>query len=187
MSETIAVPDGRRQRGDASRRAIVEAAARRIAEAGVGTLTHRAVADAAGVPPARVAYHFPRVEDLMVAAATHYLHAFDERLRAMAEGALAGERSIVDACTDLLHELVTTGAREFLSMVEVRLALARHERTIEDTGIVAVIASFGVDERHAMSIAASMFGFAVLAAAEPVPVDRGLVRDHVQTVLGAPS
>ena len=180
-------PDGRRQRGDASRRAIVGAAARLIADTGVGTLTHRSVAEAAGVPAARVSYHFPKVEDLMVAAATEYLRSFDDRLRTMAASALAGERSIVDVCTDVLHELVTTGAREFLGMVEVRLALARRGRTIEDTGIIGVIAAFGVDERRAMSIAAAMFGFAVLAAAEPAPVERSQVRDHVAAVLGAPA
>jgi AcrR family transcriptional regulator len=184
---TEAPPDGRRRRGDASRRAIVDAAARLIAEAGVGALTHRSVAGATGVPTARVSYHFPRVEDLMVAAATAYLRAFDDRLRAMAQRALAGERSIVDGCTDVLHELVTDGAREFLGMVEVRLALARRHRTIEDTGIVGVIAAFGVDQQRALSIAAAMFGFAVLAAAEPVAVDRTHVRAHVEAVLGVAS
>jgi hypothetical protein len=84
----------------------------------------------------------------------------------------------------VLHPLVTDGAREFLGMVEVRLALARRGRTIEDTGIVPMIESFGADRARATSIAAAMFGFAVLAAAEPAVVDRAQVRDHVRRVLG---
>jgi AcrR family transcriptional regulator len=187
MGGARAEADGRRQRGDASRRAIVAAAARLIAEAGVAALTHRSVAEAAGVPAARVSYHFPRVDDLMAAAARQYLRDFDDRLRASAAGAVTGERSIVDACTDVLHELVTTGAQEFLGMVEVRLALARRGRTIEGRGIIGVIESFGADQCRALSIAAAMFGFAVLAAAEPTPLTRTQVRDHVAAVLGGPA
>lgn len=176
--------DGRRRRGDASRRAILDAASRLIADTGVGALTHRAVAGAAGVPLARVTYHFPKVDDLLEAAAHQCLRDFDDRLRASAAAAVVGERSIVEVCTDVLHQLVTDGARAFLGMVEVRLALARRGRTVADTGIVAVIESFGADRRRASSIAAAMFGFAVLAGAEPQPPERSQVRDHVRTVLG---
>jgi AcrR family transcriptional regulator len=186
MTTTLtAEPDGRRRRGDASRRAILDAATQLISDVGVAALTHRSVAEAAGVPLARVSYHFPTIDDLLVSAATEYLRAFDDHLRTMAEGARAGERSLVDACTDVLHELVTDGAREFLGMVEVRLALARRGRTVDDTGIVSVIRSFGADQQRALSVLAAMFGFAVLAATEPAPIERGQVRAHVRTVLGS--
>src|SRR5262245_51301696 len=116
--DTATAPtDGRRLRGDASRRAILEAAMEVIVDDGVGALTHRAVAEAAGVPLARVSYHFPRIEDLMVASALQYLAAFDDRLRALADGARSGRRSMVDACTDFLVDLVTDRSREFLGMV----------------------------------------------------------------------
>ena len=176
--------DGRRRRGVASRRAILDAASGLIAEVGVGALTHRAVAEAAGLPLARVTYHFPKVDDLMLAAARRYLQDFDDHLRATTQAALTGDRSVVDVVTDVLHGLVTDGAREFLGMVEVRLALARRGRTVEDTGIVPIIEAFGADRPRALSIAAAMFGFAVLAAAEPGTIERTQVRDHVRTVLG---
>lgn len=182
-ASVAAEPDGRRRRGDASRREILDAATVRIVESGVGALTHRVVAEAAGVPLARVSYHFPRMDDLLVAAATQYLEAFGSRLGELAEQARAGERSLVDACTDVLHDLVTTDAAGFLAMVEVRLALARRNQSVADVGIVSVIQSFGADEPRAMSIATAMFGFAVLAAAEPSPVERRVVRTYVQTVL----
>jgi AcrR family transcriptional regulator len=175
--------DGRIQRGDTSRRAILDAAVRVIVDDGVDALTHRCVAEAAGVPLARVSYHYPKVEDLMVAAATQYLEEFDERLRARAESARAGRRSMVEACTDFLFELVTVRASEFLAMVEVRLALHRRGRTVDDVGVVGVIESFGADERRALSIVAAMFGFAVLAATAPQPVTRSQVRTHVRSIL----
>ncbi len=176
--------DGRRQRGDASRRAILDAASQVIIDLGVDALTHRSVAEAAGVPLARVSYHFPKVEDLMVAAATQYLGAFDDRLRALAEGAATSRRSMVDACTDFLLDLVTVQSREFLGMVEVRLALHRRGRTVDDVGAVGIVRSFGADDRRARSIVAAMFGFAVLAASAPEPVTRSQVRDHVRSILG---
>jgi len=185
MSVTTAeTTDGRRQRGDASRRALLAAASQVIVDAGVDALTHRAVAEAADVPLARVSYHYPKVEDLLVAAATEYLAAFDDRLRTMAEGTRAGRRSIVDVCTDFLLELVTVRSREFLGMVEVRLALHRLGRTVGDLGAVEIIESFGADERRARSIVAAVFGYAVLAATAPETVTRPQVRTYVRSILG---
>lgn len=176
-------PDGRRRRGETSRREILDAATSQIVRAGVGSLTHRAVAEAAGVPLARVSYHFPKVDDLLVAAASQYLEAFDSQLRQSADRSRSGTASIVETCTDLLHDLVTTGAPEFLAMVEVRLALARRNQPVPDTEIVTVIRSFGADEVRAKAVVAAMFGFAVLAAAEPSPVERSVVRAYTQKVL----
>lgn len=184
LTETApTVVDGRRQRGDASRRAILDAATRVIVDDGVGAITHRAVAEVAGVPLARVSYHFPKVDDLLVAATTQYLEAFDERLLASAVAAGAGGRSMVDACTEFLLDLVTTRADEFLSMVEVRLALHRRGGPLDQVGVVGVIASFGVDEARAQSIVAALFGFAVLAATAPEPVARDQVGAYVGTIL----
>jgi AcrR family transcriptional regulator len=185
QNDERSAPDGRRQRGDASRRTILDAASQVIVDEGVAALTHRAVARAAGVPLARVSYHFPKVEDLMVAATTQYLHEFDARLAASAETARAGRRSMVEACTDFLHELVTERSGEFLGMVEVRLALHRRGRSVDGIGVVGVIRSFGADEARALSIVAAMFGFAVLAASAPDAVPRAQVRAYVQSILGS--
>ena len=175
--------DGRRQRGDASRRAILDAASLVIVEHGVGAITHRAVAEAAGVPLARVSYHFPTVADLLAAATTQYLQAFDERLLASAATAVSGRRSMVDACTDFLFDLVTTGSAEFLSMVEIRLALHRRGGPVDQVGVVGVVSSFGVDDQRAQTIVAAIFGFAVLAATAPESVTRPQVRAYVASIL----
>lgn len=179
--------DGRRQRGDASRRAILAAAAQVIVTDGVDALTHRSAAEAAGVPLARVSYHYPKIDDLIVAATTQFLEAFDDRLLELAEGARDGRRSMVEACTDFLHELVTDRSREFLATLEVRLALHRRGRVVDDERVVGIIESFGADEATAVSIISSMFGFAVLAASSPTPVTRAQVRTHVRSILGGTS
>jgi hypothetical protein len=91
---------------------------------------------------------------------------------------------MVEACTDFLLELVTVQSREFLGMVEVRLALHRRGRTVDDIGAVDIIRSFGADEALVRSIVAAMFGFAVLAATSPEPVKRAQVRAYVLSILG---
>ena len=175
--------DGRRRRGDASRRAILAAATAVIAAEGPSALTHRAVATEAGVPPGRVAYHFPTVDELLHAAATQYLDEFDRRLRRTAERAATSRRSLIEVCTDLLWDLITDGSAAFLAMVEVRLALHRRGTAIDGERVVGVVEAFGADGEQAASVVASLFGFAVLAATEPSPPSRTQVRRHVAAVL----
>lgn len=182
MLDDAVLPDGRRRRGAASRQAILDAAAALITRNGVSGLTHRAVAEQAGVPLARVSYHFPTVDDLMVAATARYLEQFDERLAAMATAAVRQGRPMVEACTDFLAELIGDGAQEFLAVVEVRLALHRRGRVVDDDRVLEVVRGFGATEAQVGSIVASLFGFAVLAATTDAPVPRELVRTHVQAV-----
>ena len=176
--------DGRHRRGAASRRLIMDAACGLVTTTGVESLTHRRVAAAAGMPPARVSYHFPTVDDLLLGAAQEYLERFEADLRERASRAARGEESVVQMCTALLHELVTDGAPAFLAMVGVRVSLARRGICVQDPGIVPLVQSFGVSESRARSIGASMFGFAVLAAADPSPTSRAEVESHVRTVIG---
>ena len=184
---TVDAADGRRRRGEASRRALLDAATSVIAADGMAALTYRAVAEAAQVPLARVAYHFPTVDDLALAAAERYLAAFDERLRTAVDAAVTGRRSVVEACTDVLVELTGAGGDEFLAMVEVRIALHRRGRTVDGSGVVGAVASFGADDEQAAGVVASLFGFAVLAATEPTPPPRAAVRRYVAGVLGVAS
>jgi AcrR family transcriptional regulator len=176
-------PDGRRQRGVASRHAILGAAAAVIVNEGVGGLTHRAVAEAAGVPLARVSYHYPKTDDLLVAATARYLEEFYGRLQNMATSAMSGGTSIVDACTDFLEELISKRTDEFLAMVEIRLALHRSGRAVDSPEIVDVITSFGPDQSQAASILAALFGFAVLASTSPASLEREQVKAYVEQIL----
>ena len=175
--------DGRRVRGAESRRTILAAASAVIVEDGVGGLSHRAVAERAGVPLARVSYHFPTVDDLMIAATARYLDDFDQRLASMAASAVASGRPLTEACTDFLEELIGPGAREFVAMVEVRLALHRRGLVVDDTdSIVKVLRGFGASEQQIAPVVASLFGFALLAATTDAPVPREAVQNHVRVV-----
>ncbi len=178
-----AAADGRRQRGERSREAILAAASAVIVETGVAGLTYREVADRAGVSLARVSYHFPSVDELLVAATTQYLDEFDARLADLAAVTLAQGGDVVDACTEFLRDLVGPGAPDFLAMVEIRLALHRRGATRDSDHVLGVLTSYGLTDEVAVSVLSSLFGFAVLAATASTPLDRETLRSHVAAVL----
>ena len=185
MLHDRAVPaDGRLLRGHASREAILDGATRVIRADGLDALTHRAVAAATGVPLARVSYHFPTVQDLHAASSARFLAAFDDRLDELAQSSRVGERSVVDACTDFLFELLTDGRHDFVAALQVRIALHRQGLAVDDGRILSIIRSFGADEATAEAVFAAMFGFATLTATGTEPIDRRRVRDYVRIVLG---
>jgi AcrR family transcriptional regulator len=175
--------DGRLERGRASREAILDAAARVIRSEGIDALTHRSVAAAAGMPLARVSYHFSTVQDLTVAGAGRFLERFDERLTELAESGRAGERTIVDACAQFMVELLTVGRDEFVAALQVRLALHRRGLVVGDDRMLVLIRSFGADDAVAAAIFSALFGFATLVATGPDPVDPAQVHEYVRLVL----
>ena len=72
--------DGRRARGAARRRQLVEATLDVIEQGGIAALSHRAVAEQAGVSLASVSYHFAGLDDLI---STALAHATDELVAAL--------------------------------------------------------------------------------------------------------
>jgi TetR/AcrR family transcriptional regulator, regulator of biofilm formation and stress response len=61
-------PDGRRRRGQRRREALIEATLDVVARGGAGSVTHAAVAEAAGVGRSAVSHHFASIGDLLAAA-----------------------------------------------------------------------------------------------------------------------
>lgn len=74
---------GTQERGDTRRTAILEAAVQVIARSGVGALTHRAVAAAAGVPLASTTYYFSSKSDLLISA---FEFLAEQEIRALDQG-----------------------------------------------------------------------------------------------------
>ncbi|MCH0539852.1 TetR family transcriptional regulator [Streptomyces sp. MUM 203J] len=73
--------DGRLRKGEARRRALLEAALRVVARDGVAGVTHRSVAKEAGLPASSAAYYFGSVDDLLVAALVWAADAYSALLR----------------------------------------------------------------------------------------------------------
>jgi TetR/AcrR family transcriptional regulator, regulator of biofilm formation and stress response len=75
-------PNGVRPRGIARREALLDAVLRIVAEAGVDAVTHRRVAEVAGLPLASTTYWFESKEHLLTAALERAADRDIERLRA---------------------------------------------------------------------------------------------------------
>ena len=189
MESTVqASTDGRRARGAASRQAIVEAAGRVVVASGLAAVTHRAVAEEAGVPLARTTYHFPTVEALLRAVQRHLTEQFDVRLMAFITAARGRHASIVDACCDFLEELLGARRGEFLASVELGVAAARRPellsvRSLSADGVIPIIRTFGADEDRARATFAAVYGFAVIVATQPNPITAAEIRRFVTATI----
>jgi DNA-binding transcriptional regulator YbjK len=77
------LPSGARPRGAARREALLDAVLRIVAEVGVDAVTHRRVAEVAGLPLASTTYWFESKEHLLTAALERAADRDIERLRAL--------------------------------------------------------------------------------------------------------
>jgi DNA-binding transcriptional regulator YbjK len=78
-----------RPRGTARREALLDATLTLIGEFGADAVTHRRVAERAGLPLASTTYWFDSKEQLLTEALAHAADQDTERLRRAAEGALS--------------------------------------------------------------------------------------------------
>jgi DNA-binding transcriptional regulator YbjK len=94
-----------RPRGAARRLALIEAALQIVAEVGADSVTHRRVAEAAGLPLASTTYWFDSKEDLLTAALQHAAEQDIARLEAFALS-LEGSTDPVDRAVAAIVEPV---------------------------------------------------------------------------------
>ncbi|HEY0189200.1 MAG TPA: TetR family transcriptional regulator [Cellulomonas sp.] len=94
-------PAVRAGRGEVRRRQILQAAVRVIGTGGLAAVTHRAVADAAGVPLGSTTYYFTDREDLVRQTMAHAVEIEAARMSAVVAGAAEGEPT-VDGSVELL-------------------------------------------------------------------------------------
>lgn len=116
-----AAADGRLARGERRRASIIASTLRDIEERGVAGVTHRTVAERAGVRPSLVAYHFATLDDLLVAALESAAAQYREQYEALvADGTAplaAIARIVADAsgpgraCALAERELILLAAR----------------------------------------------------------------------------
>jgi AcrR family transcriptional regulator len=190
--------DGRRLKGEASRRAIIQAAIRVVSGQGLAAVTHRAVATEAGVSVALTTYHFGTLDDLLAASLTGLARAGAARLAHATDLARAGEISLLDACCGHLVELFGPRRGEFLADLEIRLSAARNAKIHSaagqaDTGFIDLIDTFTCDRARAHAIYVAILGFAVASViTSPAPAEpeirafmRRILADHNLMTKGA--
>jgi AcrR family transcriptional regulator len=152
---------------------ILRATLRLIGEQGIGAVTNRGVARAAGVSLGSLTYHFPSQEDLLrealhtfvdeeIARITAYVTALAESGMAPVQAADQVEKAVVDFAY----------GPEQLANLELHLHAARDPalrdtstRSVEayDHLAAAILKALGIPdaERHAPAIVAMLYGLAV--------------------------
>ncbi len=113
-------------RGDATRRAIVDATIELIGEVGWAGVTTRLVARRANVTQGVIHYHFGSKDALLRVAV---ITAFSEMLSAPAE-ALASAGSISEGLTAVIGSLAALGEAPLLSVSAEALSLALRDRQL---------------------------------------------------------
>lgn len=132
-------------KGERRRFALVCAAGELLCEGGFQAVTHRAVAERAGLPLASTTYYFSSLDELTEAAVEHLSTAEAAQLRERVQ-ALPRRRRGAEAAADLLVDLLACEpTRErLISRYERYIACARHpairgvERRLLETRVDAV-------------------------------------------------
>jgi DNA-binding transcriptional regulator YbjK len=155
----------RRRDPQARRRAIIEAAATLITEVGSGGLTHRMVAQRAGVAVGSTTQYFTTLDDLRQAALGHLAEDIDEALDAIAHS-LTDNAASPEAFAVALHDYLTTprlvrADMALLSAAMVDPAIRPLARRWSD-GLVGLLTPF-VGERSARAVTAYIDGASVHA------------------------
>ncbi|WP_433468099.1 TetR/AcrR family transcriptional regulator [Spirillospora sp. CA-128828] len=176
---------------------ILQATLRLIGEQGIGAVTNRAVARAAGVSLGSLTYHFPSQEDLLREA----LHTFvdEEIARITAYVTSLGESGIaaVQAADEVEKAVVGFAyGPEQIANLELHLHAARDPalretsvRSVEayDHLAAAILKALGIPdaERHAPAIVAMLYGLAVRRLATGDTAATGTADAFRLLVLGA--
>jgi TetR/AcrR family transcriptional regulator, regulator of biofilm formation and stress response len=116
---TPAAADGRRARGEARRLQLVEATLTVLERDGLAGVTHRAVAEQAGVSLASASYHYSGIHELILVALLHATEQLGERLAVETSNTLG-------ALARLIAEEVNQRPGLMLAEYELYLYAARH-------------------------------------------------------------
>lgn len=180
--------DGRRQRGDSTRRALVDAAVDVLTTSGFARLTLREVASRAGVSAAATTYHFGTVDALLAAVLAELDQRAAQRLVDLTSRSRDGELSLLDACTTYLLDMFGPARPIALTQLEIRLRAARDPGAGQrldagDERIVDLIATYTGDREQAQELFMAVFGFATLGTLAPTPPDAATVRAYMAGLL----
>ncbi|MEV5981303.1 TetR family transcriptional regulator [Streptomyces sp. NPDC052114] len=130
MSDTAPIADGRRAKGERRRRALIEAAVRVIAREGASGVTHRTVAQEAGLPTTATTYYFDSIGDLLTAALTSCMEEDSARIERLVEAPVRELESTdrIRALALLMADLLTAPGHLLAEFEMCLLAVRRPEQ-----------------------------------------------------------
>ena len=171
---------------EARRRAIVAAAVRAIADVGVGNVTHRRIAQLAGVPLGSTTYYFPTLDDLVAAALREAIESTRAHLEAWAEE-LTVSRDVPGTFVDLAVRYLDDREQVLLEY-ELYLAASRSPelRPVAQLcidGLRGICARFAGDKDRGFALAALIDGHLVQALVTGEPLDVAALRAGVELLV----
>jgi len=125
--------DGRRPRGERRRQAILDATLTLVGRAGTGGLTHRKVAEEAGVPLAATTYYFSSKDELVREALLHAAESDRSTLETLTEALeQAGDVcAVAEVLADHVADWLGSGRAVLVSHYEISLEGARRPELAE--------------------------------------------------------
>ncbi|NOV96676.1 TetR/AcrR family transcriptional regulator [Isoptericola halotolerans] len=180
--------DGRRARGDRRRAEIIEATLAVVTRDGAAGVTHRSVAQQAGITTSLSTYYFATLDDLLVAALCSVADEYTSRIRRLVDG------PVQDRLRGLAELIVESGGpgrqralaeRELSTMAARRPALgpvARHWRE----GVVELASTLTDDPQAVAALVAVADGLCTAVLIDDVPADTGYVLGVLARAMGTP-
>lgn len=178
-------------KGERRRFALVCAAADLLCEGGFEAVTHRAVAERAGLPLASTTYYFSSLEEL-IETAVDYLGSVEvARLRDRIRN-LPRRRRGAEAAADLLADLLAgePNREQLISRYERYIACARHpamrgvERRLLQQRVDAVSEAMARSgRRHRIDMMTALMYSVDGAVVSALVDDRGAPRENVRATL----
>ena len=174
-------------RGEARRERILRATLAVIARSGIGAVTHRSVAEEAGVPLGSLTYWFGTKDDLLREALRRFVAEEAERLKRIAEqlGSGAEPAEIAERYAAVLEQ---NAGPDQIAQFELYLEAARNPalreiaeesfRAYEEVAIAALRAAGAADPEGIAPLFVSLadgLGLRRVAAGESPPVDAMLL------------
>jgi TetR/AcrR family transcriptional regulator, regulator of biofilm formation and stress response len=178
--------DGRRARGERRRAQIIEATLAVVQRAGAAGVTHRSVAEEAGITTSLSTYYFDTLDDLLVAALSSVADTYTARVRHIIDH----EEDKIGGLAHLIAESAGPGRDRALAERELSTLAARRKalqpvarRWRED---IAELAGTLTDDPVAITaVVAASDGLCTSILVDNAPADPAYVRTVLNHALGA--
>ncbi|MBM7770858.1 DNA-binding transcriptional regulator YbjK [Actinokineospora baliensis] len=166
--------DGRKTRGERRRREIVGATLRVIERDGVAGVSHRSVAREADVPPASITYHFPALDDLLVATLVSAAEELAARTGEVIESSRIKGSGPAGAVAAMLADALGPSRGRTVALHELYLLAARRP-------VLRPAARLWIDVLTSLGRQPDEVGFRAFLAAIDGMLTQGLVDDEPPT------
>ncbi len=189
---------GRRKagRGEAKRRQILDAAVRVIGTGGLASLTHRAVAEAAGVPLGSMTYYFRDREELVDQTMLYAVEIERQRMASILES-VTGEPTVersVELLTEIFLDKTIADPLYDLALFEMFMEATRNpglrQRTIAWSGLIAGIVDRvlpptdpSLPRQMAIQIVAALIDGLMLESASNQELSLEELSDHLRATI----